>query len=396
MKNIFIFCLLINTALLWPQLAQAQSTALIEARKLQVAKDYTRAAKILKNELLSNKKDGGVWFTYAQVQFARSQSSSITDLEDKKMIMHEAIEAYEKSLLYLDANTRPYAVARTELNEIYPRFIEEGVNYLNRGSYQEAIEKFQFAHLSAPEDTVSLIYGVNTAKRAERPIDAIYFYQELIEVNPKPNYYQSLYLTFNEELNDHEKALKVLEEAQKAYPSNYSFQKYEIDLLMANDQMDEVSALFNELSDRYSNNISFLLEKSQFLDQNLKKNRSVLDSARLESLRFDLIQTYEDIISISENHPLANFNLAVIYSEKSNEYIQTLNNMSAENYGIYSHEFIEKSTEALNMATEYMEAAKVSQPKNLNILNALKLFYDKLNKTEQRDAVIKEIEALKG
>lgn len=47
-------------------------------------------------------------------------------------------------------------------------------------------------------------------------------------------------------------------------------------------------------------------------------------------------------------------------------------------------------------ATRYMESAKISQPKNLSILNALKLFYDKVGMHDKHASIIQEIEALKG
>lgn len=50
---------------------------------------------------------------------------------------------------------------------------------------------------------------------------------------------------------------------------------------------------------------------------------------------------------------------------------------------------------ALEKATAYMEAAKQAQPKNINILNALKLFYDRLELKEKSAAIQKEIAALK-
>lgn len=159
---------------------------------------------------------------------------------------------------------------------------------------------------------------------------------------------------------------------------------------------DEALSLLTQLAKEQPNNLSLLVNKALLLDESYKKNKSQLDSTGLAQALEELITSYESILSLSPRNPLANFNLAVVYSEKANTYVKALNGMNSSGFALYSDSYQAKSKEALEKAVSYLEAAKSSQPKNLNILNALQLFYEKLSRDAERAAIEQEIQSLKN
>ena len=384
------FCLVLLC--LMQAVAFGQTDELVAARKLQASGNFQKALDILNSELARDPEDGGAWFTYAQVQYALFEQSEATD--ERVAALKEVIRGYEQTIRFQDSESRPYAVARSSLIALQPKFLDDGIKLYNSRSYEAAVQQFTFAHIAEPTDTVALIYGVNAANQGQYFEDAYGFYDKLNQIKPKATYYQNMYTLQKERLKDVEKALATLKVAQSNFPDNYTFQKYEIDLLIEMNRKDEALVLLTSLAKVYPANMSIVLNRTLLLDEAFKKNKNQLDSAQFGESVDRLISSYKDVLALSPRNLLANFNLAVLYSDKANTYIKALNGMNASGFALYNEAYQEKSKEALKEAVLYMEAARNSQPKNLNILNALKLFYDKLDMDEKREAIEQQIQAL--
>lgn len=371
-----------------------QSERLIEARKLQSARDYTQALVLIDLELKDDVENGGAWFTYAEVNYAIFEKS--TTVKEKKEALQKAIKGYRNTIEFQDPLSRMYAVAKANLSEIQPRLLDEGIVFYNKKSYQQAVEKFVYANIVQPNDTVSLIYGVSAANQGLLYQEAFDFYVKLIEIKPKEQYYQNMFIIQKEHRKNPDLALEILKEAQSAFPENYSFQKYEVDMLILANKKREALDLLDVLSKKYPKNMALLLNKALLSDEEFKQRKSSLDSSQY-SLELEQIATdYKAVLSLVPKHPLANFNMAVLYSDQSNFLIQEINNMSAASQAASFEAYKEAANNALRKAATYMEAAKATQPRNVNILNALKLFYDKLEMAEESQAIQRELDALKG
>lgn len=309
--------------------------------------------------------------------------------------LKEAMKGYENAKTYLDRTSRMFAVASKRLSDTPVLLMDKGIQYYNEREFEQSVEQFEYAHIAMPKDTVSLIYGVSAANQGQLYESAYSFYEELTKIRPKPAYYQNMYVLQKQNLGDNEKALQLIQQAQNDFPENYSFQKYEVDLLIKMNRKDEALELLNTLESFYPNNMAIVLNKSSLMDEAFKTNRAELDSVQLIMAEAELISAYEKVLDLSPRHPLVNFNLAAIYSEKSNDLIRELNGMNSASFAASSAKHQADAKLALEKATAYMEAAKQAQPKNINILNALKLFYDRLELKEKSAAIQKEIAALK-
>lgn len=372
----------------------AQSAKLKEARQLQSKKDYENSLRILKEELIQNSEDGGTWFTYAEVQYALSQRLLSND--DRRLAFQEAIIGYQKTIEYQDDLSRIYAVAKTQLQEIPPQLLDEGIQFYSAKSYEEAVEKFSFANIAQPKDTVALIYGVSAANQGQLYEEAYSFYEKLIDIKPKEQYYQNMFIIQKERMGNTEKALLIIDQAKEDFPENYSFKKYEIDLFIILNRKAEALELLMALTNEYPNNMGLLLNKAMLLDEGFKARKDQLDSVHYDQEMELIVDAYTAVLAISPRHPLANFNMALLYSDHANHIVKELNGMNAASFATNVEAYKENMNNALVLASQYMEAAKKSQPKNLNILKALKLFYDRLEWTEKSDAIQEEIIAISG
>ena len=160
----------------------SQSDELVKARKLQAANEFEEALTLLNSILADDPKDGGAWFTYAQVNYALFEKGN--DLNQRSEALKEVIRGFNQSLLYQDSESRPYAVAKSTLIALQPKFLDNGIRQYNNRSYEAAVVQFTFAHIAEPSDTVALIYGVNAANQGQY-FDAAYgFYEQLNTIKP--------------------------------------------------------------------------------------------------------------------------------------------------------------------------------------------------------------------
>ena len=169
-----------------------------------------------------------------------------------------------------------------------------------------------------------------------------------------------------------------------------------MDLLISLNKNSEALNLIDELIIDNPKNLALVLNRALLTDKAFKAEKNQLDSAAQIKEIETLIQLYQEVLTLSPRNPLANFNLAVVYSEKANFFVKEINRMGP-GLSIAQQENSQKASKsALLDATRYMEVAKATQPANMNILNALRLFYDKLGLSEKKDAIDLEIQALKN
>ena len=107
-------------------------------------------------------------------------------------------------------------------------------------------------------------------------------------------------------------------------------------------------------------------------------------------------ESYQQVLSLKAENLTANFNLAMLYTDKANFYYREINQMSHEAYKKLANDYEQKALNLIRKALPLMEKAEKTSPKNKDILNTLIVYYDRLGMSFKKREAQQRLSALGG
>lgn len=393
MKYIYLFLtILISSA------ALGQGNGLIEARTLQAEGKMREALAVIKNAVTKSEfaKDGGAWYTYAELNKTLFQEAPTED--EKSAYLSEAIKGYQMTLKYPSENVRINLSAGQSIDVLFQKLIQNGATLYQQQKYDAALEAFNNAIIIEPKDSTIITYAANAAVQANRYDQALANFQKLLNLNPKESIYQNMVSIQKDTQKDFDGALVTIEQAQLDFPDSEVFDRYKLDIFLAQERDRDAIDLIAEMLKKSDQNGQLALRKAVLHDKFIGqiKSASLLDSAALQTEIDKAEAAYLASLSSAPKNVTANFNLAMLYNDQANTYYRSINAMTLDQYKEESEAYEEKALDFIRKALARMEMASEQKPEDIDILKTLAAYYDRLSMGDKKRTTQAKIVALGG
>ena len=388
--------LVVCCCILIPFTGLSQKPGLIKARTLQKEGKLTEALEEVENVLKDTDTTGigGAWFTYAEIHKTLFQNSEIAVEREYHLV--EALNGYRKTRIHQPKKTRIYLLADQVQVQLYDELLRKGSRYLQQQQYEASATAFEQASLVNPEDSIVLQYAASISMQGALYERAVKNYKKLVKISPKVATYQSIIGIQKDRIENDSLALISIKEARQVFPDQYEFKRYELDMYLKNRQNEEARILLNELMVEYPNNAQFAIQLAVLNDNYYK---ALYDSGEQDTLTINQAfknaeDSYKTAIELNPREVTANFNLAMLYTDKANKFYKDINSMTLTEYKANADVFEEKAERYISMALPYMETSLALQPKSPDVLRSLRVYYDRLDMSAKKlemEAKMKEL-----
>lgn len=386
---LFIFLFLLSS------LAFGQKAYLIKARELQSEGSLTEALAAVE-EVLQDKDTtgiGGAWFTYAEIHKTLFLES--VDQDRQEFHLKSALAGYEKTKLFQPQKTRIYLMADQVQVQLYDDLLRKGTGLFQQQEFEASATAFEQASLVDPKDSIVLQYAASISMQGELYERAVNNYKKLALITPKVSLYQSIIGIQKDRMKNDSLALISIKEARKAYPNQYEFKRYELDIYLKTNDQANAKQLLQQLLQEYPNNAQFALRLAVINDQLYKELlQEEQDSTILANSFMEVVEDYKSALALNAKDITGNFNLAMLYTQNANQFYKAINEFTLTEYKLKSKSYEAMANEQLALALPYIEAAHAIQPKSPDILRSLRNYYDGLDKPDQKREIEAKMKAL--
>ncbi len=299
----------------------------------------------------------------------------------------------EKDLFMMDAGI-PVAMT-THIEKYWAYYMGKGGNAYGAEDYATAMENFERAALIRPADTNAYINAGVSAQNINENEAAIKNFYSAIEygLQDKSIWNLLIYLVGSVE-KDLEEALRLTREIRKVYPEDNDLSRTEISLLIQMQKVEEAEE-----------NLKAQLEAEQD-DPNLWFTLGILneeiaekveDEAEKEDRKNRAMEAYNKAVEADPSHYSAQYNKGVMLISEANEIIKERNALGVSKADLKkAEELTPIIQEKLKVALPQWEIIKDLKGDDVPTLETLSYLYTQLKMPEKAEAIMDEIDTLKG
>ncbi|MEL7148411.1 MAG: hypothetical protein AAFO69_18700 [Bacteroidota bacterium] len=322
-----------------------------------------------------------------------------------------AAEAYNK-VSTLGKDSDPYTLyAQQDSENFYRAILNKGVDAYNGDNVADAVTYFEYCALLRPESEIGYKFAAASATDAAREIKddeaaskamyerALDNYRKLIKITPTDTVYMNMARVQRNGLKDPQGALSTIEEAKaKIGEDNVMLNREEVMILFETKQVEKAMTKIEQAIKSDPDNPGLYIRQGLLYDQLISAEKEAekedRDEEKIRQYQDAAAEAYQKTINIDPENFLANFNYAVIISQKANFYFNKANAMSLAEYRKNGEKVNNQGLEVLVDAVPSMEKAYELQPEDQDVLFALQSFYTKLDKKDKLEKISAEIERL--
>lgn len=335
------------------------------------------------------KADGKTWYYRGLIYAALDTTSNQEFKTLAPDAFNTALEAFEKAE-QMKGKSEYFINDNMGLPQLRPMQLTAWANsHLNKGAaaYQEedfetALQSFERVAKILPTDTTSYFYAGFAANQAENWDKALENFRKYIDNGgTSPDAYSLMNNIYSGPKENKEKALEVIREARKKFPTNTDFPKVEIGLLIDMKRIDEAKSGLEQAIAKEPNNkiLHFYLG---YANANLDK----LDEAR---------KNYEQALKIDPNYFEAAFFLARVVSTEASLIKKEMANLGISAEDKKKRFELDKTlVEKLKVALPYWERAEKINGNDQEVLDALYSIYSDLDMPDQVKRIEKKYKEL--
>lgn len=380
MKN-YLLTLAAAVALSAPALAQtsAVTDAILNQRSGLYDKARTAIDKAALNEKTSVKAK--TWYTRGEIYEQMMDSPIFAKQLQAGEGTQKAYESYSKAI-ELDGKTGEYgAQALKKLDNIYGRAFNEGVNSYNAKEYDKAIASYKLASQIKPADTTVVLYSALAYENKQDFAGAKASYGQLIAMGYKsPAMYGRLLQMARQDKNEAE-AMKVVQQALVAYPTNKGFMLEELNMYISSGRGKEALDKIDRAIAADPKNSNLYAVKGSILDQNKKPAEA--------------LEAYKKAVEVDPNNFDAVFNLGVYNYNRAADAYTKASKMDLKTYQVSGRKFEADGKKYFEASVPYFEKALELQPNDKNTLSSLQKVYFRLGRTADSERLSAKLQSLK-
>jgi tetratricopeptide (TPR) repeat protein len=357
-----------------------------KAGKLDEAKEMIDLCTTAEKLML----DGKTWYYRALIYASIDTTSNETYKALSDQAFEVSMESFKKADELAKGNSEYFVQDANGFPITRPQQVATLSNhYLNRGAaaYQEddfagALRSFEKSQQLSPGDTTGYFYAGLVANQAENWDKAVDNMNNYYEKGGKTvDGYYVMINVYNTAKEDKNKALEIVRTARTKFPNNPELPKYEIQILIELDKVDEAKTGLEKALEKEANNkvlhyflgyTNYKLEKYADAKTNfenaLKIDSQYFDAqlmlAKLYYIEADKVKKEMSSLGISEADKKKKFDLDKIYMEK------------------------------LKAALPVWEKAEKLNPSDTEVLDALYIMYTDLDNQPQMKRIEKRYKEL--
>ena len=396
MKKLFFTALLSCFVLT----AFAQKKVLKSANKEFRKENYEEAAKLAMeaSEHPDTKDEPDVYLVLGQIEMKKFEASDKTSVENAEAAYNYFVTAMEKGddklrdkmmtppvITQLPGQDELVQTGGSETMALLERWMLEGGNdALNMDEYARAYGFFSIAARINPSDELNFFTGY-AAESAEMNDEMITYYTKVIE-SEADTLYENANFAYNGVIQhqlaaeNFDEALTFIRAAKVAFPDNDLYPKWEVDVLISTDKLDEaVKGLESVIagggadSQTYTQ-LAFLHWKADDLDK--------------------AIEVCTEAVSMDGENYDANYVLGgAIYDQAAN----TLRQAGDSSIDDETYEKLKADAKArFSDAKPYFEKCLSIRPDDSALFAPLSTIYEQLGMTDKRDEMLAKMDMGEG
>ena len=390
MKRILLLILLI------PFLSVAQKPikpSLPKAEKALRDGNYEEAKSIIDVTVTSEKfsNSAKAWYLKGLIYAALDTTSNeaakslIADpFPEAKAAFEKAYELDSKSGSFING-PEGFPMLIDQVNAYLAQsYFEKGIKeYSDTKDYKEAFKQMARTLYFVPEDTSVLMNaGLFFAPAAEENEKAIEYLRKYIQLGgTSSDAYVMIFSIYRDNIKDNDKALAVIKEAISAHPTNSEFPKFELDMYIRMDRLQEAREAMerqavNDPTDKETR--YFLGVINQQLEDNITARKWYDEAVNLDPKYFEPRLAIAELVYLEAKKIKHQMNQLGITAEDKKKKFE-LDNVLVEN---------------LKKALPYWEAAEKLSPDNEKVLDNLYSIYSDLDMQAQVSRIEKRMKAL--
>jgi len=293
----------------------------------------------------------------------------------------DELNAGKKELFLTDSQGLP--ILKTQQTAMWANtHLNKGATLYQEEDFEGAMAEFTKTSQIFPTDTTSYFYGGFAANQAEKYDEALASFQKYIENGGKsPDAYLVMNNIYSGPKENKEKALEVIRQARKQFPTHPELPKVEIGLLIDLNRIDEAKSGLEAAIQKEPGNkiLHFYLG---YTNATLNK----VDEAK---------KNYEDALKIDPNYFEAQFYLARLMYQDAANIKKEMSNLGISAADKKKRFELDKVlVEKLKTALPYWEKAEKLNNKDQDVLDILYSIYGDLAMEDQAKRVEKRMKEL--
>ncbi|MBU0695188.1 MAG: tetratricopeptide repeat protein, partial [Bacteroidetes bacterium] len=326
-----------------------------------------------------SKDDAELWAYRALIY----SSIAVTDTVNKANASSSFVTAQESitKAKQLDVSKENAKTIESAEKNLAIMMQNKGVAAFNQKDFKEAYKSFKFISDIMPTDSLFSLYAAIAANSAQMYDEAAKYYEKTIEINPKnPGLYHELATVYLNK-TDTTSALKVIEEGRAKHPEFLTLIYDELNIYLNRGQAAKQIMKIENAINKDPKNKTLLFVAGIAYSANSQKDKAE--------------ESYKKALEIDPNYTDAIYNLAVIYIDRGNNYINEANKLPNNKSSEAKYNELKKKFDAeLANALPLLEKARELSPKDTSTLTTLREVYVKLNKLDKAAEVKKVLDGL--
>lgn len=345
--------------------------------------DLEKAQTII-DELVTDakyQKQANSWY-YRGVIYDQLMRSHITS-DSAATYRDEALQSYQKTLMLAKQASQYHSFAQINLQVLWTYYINRGVQYYKMEAFEEALEQFAIARQIDPQTPLTILYTAIIDQQAEKYEQAWHGYEQYQALGYQDvAVHRALANLAIHYLKDSSKAQAILQAALQTHPWDINLLEEYYELLSTHHQLeDKQSQLQSQLLTTphqpvYYYQLAYLYDKMNQYKQAL--------------------ESYQKALALAPRQLEIILQLATLHYNHGARALSSVIELPEEEFQQTGQVGIEQANQNLQQALTYLEKAHRLNPKNLYILQQLRILYKRLNNKKKFETTTQQMKRLKG
>lgn len=341
-----------------------------------------------KNDMTQNPR---AWYIKARVyhEILKAEDPNLDQFKkDRKVFIATIVEAYNKTLELADRSNNYRLLANNQIETMWAEGINEAVSLFKQQKFKKVIDVLEISKLAKPRDTTAYAYSGLSALYAQKYELAIENYNALKDISgPSKTIYDGLIIAKRSLKVPTNELLDLVEDARFEYPAHVPYIIEHTRTLIRLNKLDEAESVLATSLKRNPNNAQLILRQADLFDMLFKSTYVNGEPERSERYFERASINYERFLQSFPEDFTANYNYAVMINEQANRIYVRINLMSDEEFALSGAELEEVGHDWTRKALPYMEKAWELRKGDGKVVEALRIFYGRLEMDEKLAAL---------
>ncbi|WP_426492021.1 tetratricopeptide repeat protein [Hymenobacter sp. 102] len=363
--------------------ASAQNSAVTNAILYQKQGTLDKARTEIDKAITHEKTQGKAktWYTRGEIYEGIVASPIYGKTMPATEATKTAFESYSKAVSLEGKDSEYGKMATAKLDGLYGLTLNSGVESYNGKDFAKAIDSYKMAQQIRPQDSTAYLYAAYAAEANQDFTGAKEMYGKLQGIGYKsPQMYGRLLQIARQEKDD-AAALKVVQDARAAFPSNKGFMLEELNMDISAGRSAQALAKIDAAIAADPKNANLYAVKGGLLDATKQSAQAM--------------EAYKKAVEVEPNNFDANFNLGVYNYNKGADLFTKASKMSLAEYQKSGKKFEADGKKWFQEAIPYFEKAVQIQPDDRSSISSLQKAYLRVGRTADAERMAAKLDASK-